>query len=236
MATFGIVPALFSFVLVILLSYSFLLIFFVLENKYKSGNYFTFWSLLFLFIYHGLFAFFYWQTDYIIHFQIIIIICSSAILIYLYKYYNGLLSIDNFLDYKKKEITRPDIIKTRFSKVAEIFPSKIQALFEKELYSLWRNRYYIKLKIQSFILFIVLGILIITTHIEHKEIWLVVMNCVIIWQHYSNSFNEKYVIADPEWFIRTLPIRFRHIFMAKYLAEIAFVALLLFCDVILRSS
>ena len=68
--------------------------------------------------------------------------------------------------------------------------------------------------------------------IEHKEIWLAIISCLLIWLHYSNSFNEKYVVADPEWLIRTLPIRFRHLFLAKYLAEIAFVVLLVLTDLL----
>jgi hypothetical protein len=233
LANFGLYQALLSFATTLLVSYSFLLLFFVIENKYKAGNYFIFWGALTLFAYHGLFAVIYWQTNFLIFFQIIILICALAVIVYFFNYYPGFLTIDNFLGYKKKEITRPDIVKARLIKVAQVFPSRIQALFEKELFSLWRNRYYIRLKIQSFLIFIILGILIITTHIEHKEIWIVIMSCIITWLHYSNNFNEKYVIADPEWLIRTLPIRFRHIFIAKYLAEIAFVLLLLLSDVLL---
>ena len=51
---------------------------------------------------------------------------------------------------------------------------------------------------------------------------------LLIWTHYSSHFNEKYVFAEPSWFIKTLPIRFRHLFAAKYFAEIGFVTLLIF--------
>ena len=231
-SNFGFYPALLYLSTVFSISYAFLLLFFQLKNSYKEGSVFIISGMLVSIIYHGLFATLYWTTNYAHLFQLIVLAASLFLIFYLYKFSKTGLKLENFLGYKKKENSRPKIAKTLEFRFVQLFPIRIQALFEKEIYCLWRNSYYRRLKIQSYIIFVLLNLLIITIQIEHKEIWLAIINCLVIWLHYSNSFNEKYVVPDPEWLIRTLPIRFRHLFLAKYFAEIAFVVLLLFSDVL----
>lgn len=232
-ANFGIYSTLLSIIIVTLISYSFLLIFFRLENSYKAGRAFIFPGILISLTYHGLFASLYWWTEYVFIFQLFMVVLAAVVIFFVIREKRRILFLDNFFAYKKKEISRPQITAKKAFRIIDFFPSKIQALFEKEIHSLWRNRYYKKLKIQSFIIFVLLSMLIITASIEHKEIWLSVLTCLIIWWHYSNNFNEKYVTSDPQWLIRTLPIRFRHLFLAKYFAEITFVFLLILSDIIL---
>jgi len=231
-SSFGIYASLLSLLTVFSVSYAFLLLFFQLKNTWKKGSAFIISGLLISLAYHGLFATLYWTTSYAYLFQLIVLAASLILIFYLYKFNKTDLHLENFLGYKKKEISRPQISKLKDFRIAQLFPTKIQALFEKEIFCLWRNSYYRKLKIQSYVIFVLLSLLIIIAQIEHKEIWLAIINCLVIWLHYSNSFNEKYVVADPEWFIRSLPIRFRHLFLAKYFAEIAFVVLLVINDVL----
>jgi len=230
--SFGLYPAILSTLIIVLVSYSYLMIFFRLGNRYKAGASFVFYGFLTSLIYHGLFSSIYWWTEYAHIFQIIVLILATSLIILLNKDKRSILLLENFTTYKKKEIINPQISNHKILSIANVFPDKVQALFEKEIYSLWRNRYYKKLKIQSFSIFIVLSLIVINANVEYRGIWLVVVTCFTIWLHYSNNFNEKYMISDPEWFIRTLPIRFRHLFFAKYFAEIAFVFLLILCDVV----
>jgi hypothetical protein len=231
---FGIYPVFFSIIIILMISYSFLLILCILQNRYHSGMIFILSGILFSLTYHGIFAFFYWWTSFAYMFQAGIVVFSAGFILFILKRnkQNALL-LENFLGYKKKEIITTRIKYNSTFRIINIFPIKIQALFEKEVYSLWRNSYYKRMKIQSLLIFIFLVAFLVSSNIENREIWLVVLNCATIWLHYSNNFNEKYVISDPEWFIRTLPIRFRHLFLAKYFAEIAFVLVLFLCDLFL---
>jgi hypothetical protein len=57
--------------------------------------------------------------------------------------------------------------------------------------------------------------------------WLTIIAAIIIWIHYSNHFNEKYVKPEPEWFFNTLPFRFYQIWISKFLTEFLFILMLL---------
>jgi hypothetical protein len=106
-------------------------------------------------------------------------------------------------------------------------PTTIQVLFFKELLSLWRNLKYRRLKGLTLIGFTI-GLLILRfLEIEYAEMWMLVFTLIIIWLHYSNSFNDKYVLPDPVWYFKTVPIKFHKIWLAKFLSEFVFILVIL---------
>lgn len=230
---FGIYPLFLSMCTVLVIGYTSLLILFRIKNLKVSNIRFILYCSLLIVIYHGLFSVVYWQMGMVHLFQWLAI--GSAVILswYLYRNNTASLLLENFLSYKQSERTKPVLTHRKVSGLIRILPVKIQALLEKEISCLWRNQYYRKLKIRTLIIFIFLNIFLFISNAEHKEIWLAILTCLTIWGHYSNNFNEKYVIADPDWFIRTLPIKFRHLFFAKYLAEISYIAVIMLLDIIL---
>ena len=216
-----------AFLIVIIFSSFFMMLFVYQKQKSPSNVIFIFRAFLLIIVYHGLFGLFYFLNDYLLLFQIVSTLMALGFAVKIYFGQTGL-SLEKFVPYLEEVYTKPDLEQPAQKKIPQFLPKIVQPLFEKEIAGLWRNPNYKRLKINSFILFIILNTLIVIFSFEHKEVWISVVTLLLIWLHYSNGFNEKYVFADPEWFIKTLPMRFRHIFAAKYFAESGYVALLTF--------
>lgn len=115
-----------------------------------------------------------------------------------------------------------------FKKIPKFLPAKLQVLFNKEILGLWRNPSYRKLKWITFVFYIFLMILIILSQIENKDVIMTLLTGLVIWLHYSNYFNEKYVQPEPDWYFHTIPFRFRHLWLSKFLVEFLFIIIILF--------
>ena len=85
---------------------------------------------------------------------------------------------------------------------------------------MWRNAKYRKLKVTTLIIYLISFLFIKIQSPEFAEMWLTIFTAIIIWIHYSNHFNEKYVKPEPEWFFNTLPFRFHQIWISKFLTEL----------------
>jgi hypothetical protein len=57
--------------------------------------------------------------------------------------------------------------------------------------------------------------------------WMMFFSFAVFWVHYNVHFNTKYVAADPEWYFRTLPLKFYQVWFSKFIAEFFYVILLL---------
>jgi len=112
-------------------------------------------------------------------------------------------------------------------RVKRYMPTTNFGLFRKELYSLWRNPRYRRLKLQTF--FFYLGTLIILHYMlnEANDMWMMFFSTAVFWMHYNVHFNSKYVSAEPDWFFRTLPVKFHRAWFSRFFAEFFYVVLLL---------
>jgi hypothetical protein len=210
--------------IVSIISLSFLLFFIQQKQRSNSTTAFLLKAFVLIFIYHGFFGLFYF-LNYLLLFQIIATLVALGISLKIY-FKSDRIHLEKFVPYLEKVYVKPGIAKTAVRKIPQFLPGIVQPLIEKEIASLWRNPNYKKLKIKSFVFFVIVNTLIIISNFEYKHAWITAVTSFLIWAHYSNGFNEKYVFADPNWFIKTLPMRFRHLLTAKYFAEIGYVLLL----------
>lgn len=116
-----------------------------------------------------------------------------------------------------------------FASLPKLLPAQIQVLFNKEVLGLWRNPSYRRLKIITLVVFLLLLLLIQLSTLPDRHMWMAILAAAAIWIHYSHYFSEKYVQAEPHWFMKTLPFRFYHLWTSKFLAEFLFIILLLLC-------
>lgn len=109
-------------------------------------------------------------------------------------------------------------------------------LFRKELYSLWRNPRYRRLKLLTF--FFYLGTLIVLHYSlkEANDMWMMLFSTAVFWMHYNVHFNSKYVSAEPDWFFRTLPVKFHRAWLSRFFAEFLFIVILLLAQWLFLSS
>jgi hypothetical protein len=219
--------SLLSILIVIVSSLFFFLIQVLIKEKFPANYHFLLLGLIPPAFYYVFFALFYWVWGNVLLFQIAIIIVFFMLSILIYKGSLLKITLTKFISFSTSNFTRqgPLFNSTKFN-IPTVFPDKIQSLFEKELFSVWRNIKYRRLKFITFLSFALLCLFTIIYSPEFKEVWIVVLSLIFIWVHYSTNFNEKYTLPEPSWFVRTTPIHFHHILISKYLSEIMFVLLM----------
>ncbi len=220
-----------AIIIVMIFSLFFSILFFRQKQNSPSTTLFIVKALSSLLFYYALFAAAYYFENTFFIFQIVAALVAGGLIFKIY-FSAASIELEKFIPYIEKTYSKPNITKTGLKKIPHFLPEIIQPLFEKEIVGFWRNPDYKKLKIKSLATFLILNSVIVLFHFEYKEIWISIITALLIWGHYNNSFNEKYVFADPTWFIKTLPMRFRHVFVAKYVAEIGYVFLLTLCTII----
>lgn len=119
-----------------------------------------------------------------------------------------------------------------YSNFPKIVPLKIHPLFVRELLAHLRNRDYVRLKMISVILLVVILKILDSYFIENYKSIFVLTCLVFIWYHYTHQFNKKYTFAESKYFLKTTPFYFYQIFLAKFLSELIFTLLFLFIIVI----
>ncbi len=106
-------------------------------------------------------------------------------------------------------------------------PASLRPFLVKETLGLWRNRFYRRLKIFTLIFYFLTQIVLYLSGMANREMWMIWLGLAVIWYHYAQYFNDKYVQPEPEWYFRGLPLRFRQLWLPKFTAEVFFVLLLL---------
>ncbi len=101
------------------------------------------------------------------------------------------------------------------------------ALLRKEALTLWRNPSYRRLKGITVLVYTgALGYFALYDAApRYDEMILTAM--LIIWLHYAQHFSDKYVLPEADWFVRTLPVRFFSLWLAKLSVEFLYVLFLL---------
>ena len=118
--------------------------------------------------------------------------------------------------------------KLTYFKFPFIIPKTIRPLFIKEILSHIRNKNYIRLKIISFLFYIAILIFIDLYYLEYYASAISLLSILLIWEHYSHQFNEKYVVKESNLFIKVLPIKFYQYSLSKFLSEFLYIVLILF--------
>lgn len=204
----------------------FIFILFILKQKSKTITLFICYGFLIHLFYYATFSFFYWRTEFALLFQLTITALFSILTWRIYSNRKSLITIESFTSFGNEPYSRKIILKDFRFNFPKILPLKTQQLFEKEFFSLWRNVAYGRMKIYTLAGFLIICVFLIGYEFAHKEIWTVAITSIFIWFHYTNNFNEKYTFSEPDWFMKTLPIRFRQLLAAKLLSELPFAAIL----------
>jgi hypothetical protein len=113
-----------------------------------------------------------------------------------------------------------------YSQLAPYVPRVLRPVLIKDLLIQIRNRRYLHLKAGTILLFI-LSILFLSAYAadNFKPLFTLVL-VVLIWWHYGAQFNEKYVLPESRFFIKTLPHRYLYYVLAKLLSEIIYIVML----------
>ena len=116
-----------------------------------------------------------------------------------------------------------------FSAIPNFLPARMQMLFNSYFLSTWRSPRYRRLKIMTVLIYLFVLYLITLYVSEAVDMILTIAGMALIYLHYSNYFNRKYVLPEPEWYFLTLPNRFWHIWISKFLSESLYIFLILIC-------
>ncbi len=117
--------------------------------------------------------------------------------------------------------------KINFNTIPRLFATKLQALFNKELITVWRNPVYRKIKGLTTAFYVGMLIFIILKGYQNTEILVLILSMFTVWLHYGNHFSDKYITPDPDWYFHTLPLKFYRVWFAKFSAEFIYILLLL---------
>jgi hypothetical protein len=104
-------------------------------------------------------------------------------------------------------------------RIPKFLPLNLQTLFSKEVLNLWRNPAYRINKIVSVILYFISLLFISLKFPLQQEQLIPLISIIAIWLHFSSHFNRKYTTEDPDWYFHTLPLKYRHVWLAKFIAE-----------------
>lgn len=119
--------------------------------------------------------------------------------------------------------------KWSFFSLLRFLPLKLQMMFKADFLSVWRNPRHRRLKIFTLILYLAVLAILKTTISGDIYMWLTLAGMAFIYLHYSNYFNKKYVLPEPDWYFLTLPKHYSQIWAAKFLAESVFIFILFIC-------
>jgi hypothetical protein len=110
--------------------------------------------------------------------------------------------------------------------LADYVPLAIRPVFIKEILLQIRNHRYLRLKVLTLIFFLLGALLIQQYAAGNFRTLLAFLVIVLIWWHYSSQFNEKYVLPESKYFLKTMPLRYYQFVLPKFLAELIYIMIL----------
>ncbi len=172
-----------------------------------------------LICYFGIFVSVYLYLDYYLLYQTVITLLACWLF---YRNRNILDTIRFWYGPQGKVQTFP-LLSIRYNE----FPGILRPLIAREMIVSLRNIRYLRLKIASTLLYI---LLLITGHEYFDDTYVNFVSAItllFIWLHYSYQFNEKYVQPEIVIFMRTMPLRFFRLVAARIISEIVYILILL---------
>ena len=107
------------------------------------------------------------------------------------------------------------------------FFKTLKPFIVKEFLSHLRNKNYIRLKIISLVIYLTILIVIDIFYQDYFASAISFLTILLIWEHYSHQFNEKYVMKESRFFIRVLPVRYYQYGLSKFFTEFFYITLIL---------
>jgi hypothetical protein len=199
----------------------------ILASKYLSRSRIFYHYYSFFFLYYSAFVFLYEMTNFYFYYINLVIFCGWIIL--LRSWNRRWESWDHMLNRFRPAIQRSTQRKSKLTyfKFPSIIPKSIRPLLIKEILSHVRNKNYMRLKIISFIIYLAIMIIVDIFYQEYYTSTVSVLTILLIWEHYSHQFNEKYITKESRLFIKVLPIKFYQYSLSKFLSEFIYIALIL---------
>jgi len=214
--TTGILPVLYYlFILSIFPVTSLLLLQFLLKKNQNrvSVTFIYFFILIAYFIIHS----FLYLNNY--YYMLIDILLFPAMLALLFR---GLHPFADHWDLPihilqiKENVLRKVKYSVTYDQIPGFLPAGIQPYFSREILGHIRNRNYMRMKILSLLLFIIILIFLGNTRPD----FIPVLCFIFCWLHYAHQFNEKYIFSESKDLITTLPVRYYQIWFSKFVSEI----------------
>ena len=188
---------------------------------------------LYIFFYFLFFGFTYWITDYYVYATIFILSCAWIILLW---YWNkNWENWDQILN-KYRPISQRStqaLSNLTYFKFPQIFMKSLRPFLLREFLSHIRNKNYIRLKIISLIVYLASLILVGIFYSGYFTSAISVLTILLIWEHYSHQFNEKYVIKESLIFMKVLPIKYYQYSLSKFISEFIYIIIILLLIIIL---
>jgi hypothetical protein len=188
---------------------------------------------LYLFLYMFLFALIYWFTDYYFYFTIIVI-CIAWII--LSKYWNKHWQTWDQTLNRYRPISQKysqNLSKLNYFNFPLKFLTSLRPFLIKEFLSHLRNKNYMRLKIISLALYLFILILVDIFYFDYYTSAISLLTILLIWEHYSHQFNEKYVIKESLFFMKVLPVSYFQYSISKFLSEFLYIFLIMIIVLIL---
>jgi hypothetical protein len=108
-----------------------------------------------------------------------------------------------------------------------IIPRNISPFFIKDVLAYIRNKNYIRLKTISLLIYIVLLILVELFYKQNYSTVVSLLTLILIWEHYSHQFNEKYVVQESAALLKVLPLKYYQFTIAKFFSEFLYILIIL---------
>jgi len=204
-----------------------------LARKYHLRIQVLFRYYLFLILYILFFAVMYWFTNLYFYTMILVILAALTIAIKVWEKHSE--DWDQILNRYRAVAQKSSqaLSKLTYFNFPRLIPKSFSPLLIKEFLSHIRNKNYIRLKIFSLAVYLSLLILIGTFYFEYYTSAISILTILLIWEHYSHQFNEKYVLKESRFYIRVLPITYIQYSLSKFLSEFLYIIIVLILILIL---
>lgn len=223
----GIISLVYMLFLFISFLFFSMLILFVLINTINKKSLSIVLYYLIFFFYFLLFFILYWRSEIFLLYDVIIMLLGW---IFLIRYWNShWISWDIILLKFRPIIQRGGqyFTKLTYANFPSLIPRSLRPFFVKDVLGYLRNKSYMRLKLVSLIIYIFLIIVIEIYFRQNYSALISIFTLLLVWEHYSHQFNEKYVMKEPRSLIKVLPIRYYQFSLAKFLSEFLFILVIL---------
>jgi hypothetical protein len=198
-----------------------------LASKYPSRFKIFYHYYSYFFLYIASFVAIYWMTQLYFYYSTLVLLIGWIVLL---NFWNKRWQTwDHIINRFRPFIHKSTQSKSKFSysKIPSVIPKTIRPLFNKEILSHIRNKNFIRLKIVSFLIYLIFLILIDLYYQEYYTSAVTLLTILLIWEHYSHQFNEKYVTRESGLLIKVLPIKFYQYSLSKFFSEFLYIIFIL---------
>jgi hypothetical protein len=205
----------------------------LLASKYHKRIGVLFRYFLFLMLYILIFAVMYWFTNAYFYTMILVILAALTIAFRVWEQHSQ--DWDQILNRNRPVAHKSNqtLSKLTYFNFPRLIPKSLRPFLIKEFLSHLRNKNYMRLKIFSLAVYLSLLIVIATFYFEYYTSAISILTILLIWEHYSHQFNEKYVLKESRFYIRALPITYLQYSLSKFLSEFLYIILILILILIL---